>query len=89
MRGPLSSKSGTCTESMGVDAAGISAKVGTHYPGRSVGLLHATTAEKWLDGAAKVSRTHSRSFDRTEGPNMKYWMGDLSLDGDRRRRQYG
>ena len=38
MRRPLSSKSGTCTESTVVDAAGISVKVGVHYPGRSVDL---------------------------------------------------
>ena len=89
MRRPISSKSNTCTESMGVDAAGISAKVGAHYPGRSAGLLRATTVERRSDGPAEVSRGHSRSFDRTEGPNMKYWTGDLSFDGERRRRQYG
>ena len=37
MRGPISSKSDTCTEGVGVDAAGISVKVGAHYPGRSAG----------------------------------------------------
>ena len=36
MRGPINSKSGTCTEGVVVDAAGISGKVGVHYPGRSV-----------------------------------------------------
>jgi len=35
MRRQLSLKSDTCTESMDVDAAGISVKVGAHYPGRS------------------------------------------------------
>jgi len=39
MRGRINSKSDTCTELMGVDAAGISVKVGAHYPGRSVHLL--------------------------------------------------
>ena len=42
MRRQISSKSDTCTESMVVDAAGISVKVGVHYPGRSVGLPRAT-----------------------------------------------
>jgi hypothetical protein len=37
MRGRISSKSGTCTERVAVYAAGISGKVGAHYPGRSVG----------------------------------------------------
>ena len=36
MRRQISSKSNTCTEGMDVDAAGISVKVGAHYPGRSV-----------------------------------------------------
>jgi hypothetical protein len=34
----ISSKSDTCTEGMDVNAAGISVKVGAHYPVRSVGL---------------------------------------------------
>ena len=38
MRRPISSKSGTCTESTDVNAAGISVKVSAHYPGRSVHL---------------------------------------------------
>jgi hypothetical protein len=37
MRGLLNSKSSTCTEGVVVYAAGISGKVGVHYPGRSVG----------------------------------------------------
>jgi hypothetical protein len=37
MRGQIDSKSNTCTEGAVVDAAGISGKVGVHYPGRSVG----------------------------------------------------
>jgi hypothetical protein len=37
MRRPISSKSDTCTEGGVVYAAGISVKVGAHYPGRSVG----------------------------------------------------
>jgi hypothetical protein len=38
MRRLISSKSQFCTESMDVDVAGISVKVTTHYPGRSVRL---------------------------------------------------
>ena len=37
MRRQIDSKSGTCTEGVAVDAAGISGKVGAHYPGISVG----------------------------------------------------
>ena len=37
MRGPIDSKSHTCTAGVSVNAAGISGKVGAHYPGRSVG----------------------------------------------------
>jgi hypothetical protein len=58
MRRPLSSKSDTCTEGMDVDAAGISVKVGAHYPGRSVDLPSATVAERRRDGSAEVSRGH-------------------------------
>ncbi len=70
MRSQVSPKPDTCTESTDVYAAGISAKVGAHYPGRSVDLPSATTIERWSDGSAEVSRGHSRSFDPTEGPNM-------------------
>ena len=38
MRRRISSKSNTCTEGTYVYAAGISVKVGAHYPGRSVYL---------------------------------------------------
>jgi len=37
MRRQIDSKSCTCTEGVVVYAAGISGKVGAHYPGRSVG----------------------------------------------------
>ena len=50
MRRPLSSKSNSCTEGMVVYAAGISVKVGVHYPGRSVYLPSATVIERWQDG---------------------------------------
>ena len=36
MRGRISSKSYTCTESMYVYATGISVKAGAHYPGKPV-----------------------------------------------------
>ena len=39
MRGLINSKSDTCTESMEVYAAGINAKAGAPYPGRSAGLF--------------------------------------------------
>ncbi len=71
MRRQISSKSKTCPEGMDVDAAGISVKVGAHYPGRSVDLPCATGIERCREGSAEVSRGHSRSIDRTEGPNMK------------------
>lgn len=58
--------------SMVVYTAGISGKVNVHYPGRSAGLHCATVIERWRDGPAEVSRGHSRSADRTEGPNMQY-----------------
>jgi hypothetical protein len=58
MRRRISSKSNTCTEGMGVYAAGISVKVGAHYPGRSVDLPSATVAERRRDGLAEVSRGH-------------------------------
>jgi len=60
MRRPISSKSDTCTESMDVDAAGISVKVGVSYPGRSVNMPWATDTERCWDGLAEVSRGHSR-----------------------------
>ncbi len=87
MRRQLSSKSDTCTEGMDVDAAGISVKVGAHYPGRSVDLPCATAVERRRDGSAEVSRGHSRSIDRTEGPNVKCVAGALNFDEEWRRGQ--
>ena len=72
MRRRISSKSDTCTESLDVDAAGISVKVSAQYPGRSVILPCASAVERRRDEMAEVSRGHSRSGDRTEGPNVKY-----------------
>ena len=63
MRRRISSKSDTCTEGAGVYAAGISVKVGAHYPGRSVGLSAAvggtTGGASRREGSAEVSRGHS------------------------------
>jgi len=70
VRSRISLKPNTCTDSTDVYAAGISVKVGAHYPGRSVDLPCARSVERRSDGSAEVSRGHSRSFDRTEGPNM-------------------
>lgn len=70
MRGRESSKSNTCPDGAGVDAAGISGKVGAHYPGRSANLPCATGIERCRDGVAEVSIGHSRWLDPTEGLNM-------------------
>ena len=43
-------KANICAEGMVVYAAGISVKVGVHYPGRSVYLPSATVIERWQDG---------------------------------------
>jgi hypothetical protein len=53
MRRRISSKSDTCTEGMDVYAAGISVKVGAHYPGRSVCLPCAAVVERCRDGPQK------------------------------------
>ena len=89
MRKPIGLKSNTCTEGANVDAAGISGKVSAQYPGRSADLPQAMAIERWSDELAEVSRGRSRSFDRTEGPNMKYRIGASNFDGDRRRREDG
>ena len=47
-------------EGMDVYAAGISGKVGAHYPGRSADLPCATDIERCGDELAEVSRGHSR-----------------------------
>ena len=70
MRRPISLKSNTCTESMGVYVAGISGKDRAHYPGRSAGLLRATAVVRRQDEPAEVSRGHSSpTATRDEGPN--------------------
>ena len=55
---------------MDVDAAGISAKAGVHYPGRSVRLPRAMVVVKRPDGRTEVSRRHSKAIDQPEGRNM-------------------
>jgi hypothetical protein len=64
MRGLIDSKSDTCTESMEVNAAGISVKVSVHYPGRSVALLRkkkaAAVGMRPL-GVTEVSRGHIKA----------------------------
>ena len=89
MRRRISPKSRTCTEGMDVYAAGISVKVGAHYPGRSVSLPCATGIERCWDGLAEVSRGHIRSIDRTEGPNMKRGTGASNFDDSSIRRRSG
>ena len=81
MRRQISSKSNTCTEGMDVYAAGIRVKVDAHYPGRTAGVPNgATVAKRRRDGSAEVSRGHNRSFDRTEGRNVKCVAGALNFD---------
>jgi hypothetical protein len=84
MRRRLSSKSKTCPEGMDVYAAGISVKVGAHYPGRSADLPCATGIARCREGSAEVSRGHSRSIDRIEGPNVMYGVGVSNFDDQRR-----
>ena len=81
MRRQISSKSGTCTEGLHVDGAGISGKVGAHYPGRSVNLLYATGAERCRDGLAEVSRWHSRFTRPNRRPEHGLRDRDLNFDG--------
>ena len=59
----------TCPESLHVNAAGISVKVGAQYPGISAVLPCASDVEKRRDEMAEVSRGHIRSGDQIEGPN--------------------
>ena len=72
MRGRISSKSNTCTESLCVYAAGISVKVGAQYPGRSATLLMKLLPLKG-DGMRlqKSAEGIVVPFDRSEGLNLK------------------
>jgi hypothetical protein len=71
MRRPLSSKSSTYTESLSVDAAGISVKVGAHYPGRSDclpdGLFPPRGGKR---DSQKSAEAIVASTTMREGPNM-------------------
>ena len=72
MRRQIDSKSDTCTESLGVDAASISVKVRAQYPGRSATLLFELPLLR--GGGKKVQKSAEgivAPFDRSEGPNMK------------------
>jgi len=71
MRRHISSKSNTCTESLYVDAAGISVKVRAHYPGRSATLPRATVTERWREEVAEVSRGHSSSIRPERRPELE------------------
>jgi hypothetical protein len=77
MRRPISSKSDTCTESMAVYAAGISVKVGAHYPGRSADLPCATGIVRCRDGSAEVSRGYSRLTRPSRRPEHELQTGAL------------
>jgi hypothetical protein len=75
MRRPISLKSDTCTESLGVDVAGISVKVGAQYPGRSVNLPGATGIARCREGLAEVSRRHSRLTRPSRRPEHELQTG--------------
>jgi len=88
MRRRISSRSNTCTESLYVYAAGISVKVGAHYPGRSATLLMKLPSLKG-DGMRmqKSAEGIVVPFDRNEGPNVKKRTGDSNFDDQGRRRK--
>ena len=79
MRRPIDSKSDTCTESVDVDVPEISVKVNAQYPGRSVALPRATIAARRWEGAAEVSRGHSRRSDESRRPEQKRRKGELDF----------
>jgi hypothetical protein len=84
MRRQISSKSHTCTEGADVYAAGISVKVGAHYPGRSAACPCATGVERRREGSAEVSRGHSRSLrpDRRPEPEVREGVSISMHSGD-------
>jgi len=60
VRGPLSLKPKVCTESVGVNAAGISVKAGASYPRRSPSVpTAAIEVERPREARGEVSRGHS------------------------------
>ena len=75
MRRQVSLKSNTCAENMVVNAAGISVKVGAHYPGRSANLPRATDIARCRDGLGEVSRRHSRLIRPSRRPEHEFRTG--------------
>lgn len=73
MRRHRTLKPETCPEGVSVYAAGISVKVGAHYPGRSLNMPLATGSVGNRDVFSEVSRGH-RSCHDNEGPNLKLTM---------------
>jgi hypothetical protein len=75
---------------MEVDAAGISVKVGAHYPGRSVHLLGELPLSRGegMDGQKSAEGIVGDSIS-AEGPNTSSEVGSLSFDGDGEAEQYG
>jgi hypothetical protein len=91
MRGQINSKSDTCTESMEVYAAGINAKAGAHYPGRSVnlfqplGLSTSRGVEKDCQKSAEAivgKQSPVGVTDHAEGPNVKVRQEVLNFDDE-------
>ena len=68
---------------MEVDAAGISVKVGAHYPGRSVHLLGELP---WSRGEGTDGQKSAEGIVggpiNAEGPNMSLEDGSPSFDGE-------
>ncbi len=81
MRRHISLKSNTYTESLYVDAAGISGKVGAHYPGRSVVLLCATVVKRRQD--------ENRNFDVIQEQKMNKRIHADSKGRERNSQEYG
>ena len=77
MRRHRTLKSKTCTEDVGVNAAGISVKAGVHYPGRSAVLSREATtlAERPEEDMAEVSRSHSSPYrlGAKDGTKIRQW----------------
>ena len=78
-------KSNTCTERSDVDAAGISVKVGAHYPGRSAGLPWATGIEGdgtgWQKSAEGIVCAEQRAVQEGWSPSDAQMRGVISKDG--------
>jgi len=92
MRGPIDSKSKTCTERMEVDAAGISVKVSGSYPGRSDSLsrgIGTTGIERCREGLSEVSRGHIRLARPSQRPEHEQQDWSLTFDGKGAAEQQG